>query len=67
MNFNEMEKCNEKHNDNKRTVYHSTCHLQTYSKWYFVKRRRQIFAAIARRAYELFEARGSEHGHDCED
>ena len=33
----------------------------------FVERRRQIFAAIARRAYELFEARGSEHGHDCED
>ena len=33
----------------------------------FVERRRQISAAIARRAYELFEARGSEHGHDCED
>jgi len=33
----------------------------------FVERRRQIFAAIALRAYELFEARGSEHGHDCED
>ena len=33
----------------------------------FVERRQQISAAIARRAYELFEARGSEHGHDCED
>jgi len=33
----------------------------------FVERRRQISAAIARRAYELFEARGSAHGHDCED
>src|SRR5581483_2367600 len=32
-----------------------------------VERTRQISAAIARRAYELFEARGSEHGHDCED
>lgn len=26
-----------------------------------------ISAAVARRAYELFEARGSQHGHDCED
>src|SRR5438445_1788512 len=33
----------------------------------FVERTRQISAAIARRAYELFEARGSAHGHDCED
>lgn len=33
----------------------------------FVERTRQISAAIARRAYELFEARGSEHGHDWED
>ena len=33
----------------------------------FVERTRQISAAIARRAYELFEARGFEHGHDCED
>ena len=33
----------------------------------FVERTRHISAAIARRAYELFEARGSEHGHDCED
>jgi HSP20 family molecular chaperone IbpA len=33
----------------------------------FVERTRQISAAVARRAYELFEARGSEHGHDCED
>ena len=32
-----------------------------------VERARQISTAIARRAYELFEARGSEHGHDCED
>jgi len=28
---------------------------------------RQISVAIANRAYELFEARGSEHGHDWED
>lgn len=33
----------------------------------FVERTRRISAAIARRAYELFEARGSEHGRDCED
>src|SRR3989442_1312477 len=33
----------------------------------FVERTRQISSAVARRAYELFEARGSEHGHDCED
>ena len=33
----------------------------------YVERTRQISAAIARRAYELFEARGSENGHDCED
>src|SRR6185437_12789606 len=32
-----------------------------------VERRQQISAAIARRAYELFEARGFEHGHDCDD
>jgi HSP20 family protein len=31
------------------------------------ERMRQISAAIARRAYELFEARRSEHGHDWED
>jgi HSP20 family molecular chaperone IbpA len=31
------------------------------------ERLRQASAAIARRAYELFEARGSEHGHDRED
>jgi HSP20 family protein len=33
----------------------------------FVERRRHISSAIACRAYELFEARGSEHGHDRED
>ena len=33
----------------------------------FVERARHISNAIARRAFELFEARGSEHGHDCED
>ena len=27
----------------------------------------EVQLAIARRAYELFEARGREHGHDCED
>jgi HSP20 family protein len=32
-----------------------------------VEQEQHISAAIARRAYELFEARGSEHGHDCED
>src|SRR5437868_11483401 len=32
-----------------------------------VERTRLISAAVAHRAYELFEARGSEHGHDCED
>jgi len=33
----------------------------------FVERMQQISAAIANRAYELFEARGFEHGHDWED
>ncbi|MGA7928548.1 MAG: Hsp20 family protein [Candidatus Sulfotelmatobacter sp.] len=33
----------------------------------YVERMRQISDAIARRAYELFEARGYEHGHDRED
>jgi HSP20 family molecular chaperone IbpA len=32
-----------------------------------VEQTRLISAAVAHRAYELFEARGSEHGHDCED
>lgn len=32
-----------------------------------VEQTRLISAAVARRAYELFQARGSEHGHDCED
>jgi HSP20 family protein len=32
-----------------------------------VEQTRLISAAVARRAYELFEARGSEHGHDRED
>lgn len=32
-----------------------------------VERSRLVSAAVARRAYELFEGRGSEHGHDCED
>ena len=27
----------------------------------------EVQLAIARRAHELFEARGREHGHDCED
>ena len=27
----------------------------------------QVHLAIARRAYELFETRGCEHGHDWED
>lgn len=33
----------------------------------YVQRIRQISDAIARRAYELFEARGFVHGHDRED
>ena len=33
----------------------------------FVERMQQISAAIAGRAYELFEARGAGHGHDWED
>lgn len=33
----------------------------------FVERMGRMSAAIARRAYELFEARGSEHGHDWQD
>jgi HSP20 family molecular chaperone IbpA len=32
-----------------------------------VEQTRLISAAVARRAYELFEARGSQHGHDRED
>jgi hypothetical protein len=31
------------------------------------RRRDPITEAIARRAYELFLARGSEHGHDLQD
>ncbi|MGA8621126.1 MAG: Hsp20 family protein [Candidatus Sulfotelmatobacter sp.] len=33
----------------------------------YVERMRHISDAIGRRAYELFEARGCEHGHDQED
>jgi HSP20 family molecular chaperone IbpA len=33
----------------------------------FVERMQQISAAIAGRAYELFEARGAGHGHDRDD
>jgi HSP20 family molecular chaperone IbpA len=33
----------------------------------FAERVEQISTAIARRAYELFEGRRSEHGHDRED
>ena len=33
----------------------------------YIERTRRISDAIARRAYELFEARGFEHGHDRED
>jgi HSP20 family protein len=33
----------------------------------FAERMGQMSAAIAHRAYELFEARGSEHGHDLQD
>ena len=29
--------------------------------------KQQVHLAVARRAYELFEARGCEHGHDWED
>lgn len=32
-------------------------------EWYM----QQVHPAIARRAYELFEMRGCEHGHDWED
>jgi HSP20 family molecular chaperone IbpA len=32
-----------------------------------VEQTQLISAAVARRAYELFEARGSQHGRDCED
>jgi HSP20 family molecular chaperone IbpA len=32
-----------------------------------VEQTRLISAAVARRAYQLFEARGFQHGHDCED
>jgi HSP20 family molecular chaperone IbpA len=32
-----------------------------------VEQTRLISAAVARRAYELFEARGFQHGRDCED
>lgn len=32
-----------------------------------VEQRRHIFNAIARRAYELFKARGAEHGRDLQD
>ena len=51
---------------NSRSVTQPTVFRLTASGT-FVERMRQISAAIARRAYELFEARGSEHGHDWED
>ena len=31
------------------------------------RKMQEVQLAIARRAHELFEARGQEHGHDCED
>ncbi len=31
------------------------------------RKMQEVQLAIARRAYELFEARGREHGHDCDD
>jgi len=41
--------------------------LRSTASGTLAERMRQASAAIARRAYELFEARGSEHGHDWED
>jgi len=42
-------------------------HFKLTASGTLVEQTRLISAAIARRAYELFEARGSEHGHDRED
>ena len=42
-------------------------HFKLTASGTLVEQTRLISAAVAHRAYELFEARGSEHGHDCED
>ena len=44
-----------------------SAHFKLTASGTLVEQTRLISAAIARRAYELFEARGSEHGHDRED
>lgn len=51
---------------NSRSVTQPTVFRLTASGT-FVERMQQISAAIACRAYELFEARGAGHGHDWED
>ena len=33
----------------------------------FSQRMQQVYDSLARRAYELFESRGCQHGHDLED
>jgi len=65
MNFNEEEKNAMKNTlaMNPRSVTHPTVFRLTASGT-FVERMQQISTAIACRAYELFEARGRDHGHD---
>ena len=68
MNFDEEEKNAMKNTlaMNPRSVTHPTVFRLTASGT-FVERMQQISAAIACRAYELFEVRGAGHGHDWED
>jgi HSP20 family protein len=68
MNSNEEEKNAMKNTlaMNPRSVTHPTV-FRLAASGTFVERMQQIYAAIAGRAYELFEARGRDHGHDWED
>jgi HSP20 family molecular chaperone IbpA len=42
-------------------------HFKLTASGTLVEQKRVISAAVSRRAYELFEARGSQHGHDVDD
>jgi HSP20 family protein len=41
--------------------------LKAAARWDLLERAQEINQRVARRAYELFESRGSSHGHDHED
>ena len=62
-----MEKCNEKHNGTtKARPTAQAAIFKLTASGTLVEQEQHISAVMARRAYELFEARGSEHGHDWE-